>query len=244
MKKLLLPIVCLLFGVFVQAQNEFYFTGFTTEGASQNIDFSASSPATDGFGDHSDLEVKIDPNTDDPGDLAFKAMMSEDAYIKMWIDAPIVGWLEVVSSDSVVSSPYTGVGDPQYMGLLSQAPDGSYNFKVAGKTDGPPSKDADPNDPNMEVLQFTLVIDSEMGVAGNDFKGFTYYPNPVDTRLNLRAGLPIQHVAIYNLLGQEVKTFSPGDTGPTLSLADLDTGLYLMKIKINDHYKTVKIQKN
>ena len=87
------------------------------------------------------------------------------------------------------------------------------------------------------------VFCSPLSVEDQAFESFTYYPNPVENNLVLRAVNEIQTVNIFNLLGQEVMTLSPNATTPTINLESLQTGTYLMKVSIDGNEKTYRILK-
>src|SRR5690625_5756369 len=54
-----------------------------------------------------------------------------------------------------------------------------------------------------EVENFTT---EEMSVDKQVFADFTFYPNPVEDLLTLKAGTPIESIEIFNLLGQKVRS--------------------------------------
>lgn len=82
-----------------------------------------------------------------------------------------------------------------------------------------------------------------LGIADQAFESFSYYPNPVENTLNLKANNQIESVTIYNLLGQEVMSSSPNSTTSTLEMGNLQTGTYLMKVSINGNEETFRLLK-
>ncbi|GGW64954.1 putative secreted protein (Por secretion system target) [Winogradskyella epiphytica] len=72
---------------------------------------------------------------------------------------------------------------------------------------------------------------------------FTYYPNPVKNTLTLNAQNPIEHVAMYNMLGQEVLRATPNTVDSNLDLSDLQTGTYFVKVTIGNITETVRVIK-
>lgn len=87
------------------------------------------------------------------------------------------------------------------------------------------------------------IVCSPLSVADQAFENFTYYPNPVENSLTLKAANNIQTVKIYNLLGQEVMTVSPNVTTPTIELGSLQTGTYLMKVSIDGNENAYRLLK-
>ena len=84
---------------------------------------------------------------------------------------------------------------------------------------------------------------SPLSVSDQAFENFTYYPNPVENSLVLKAATTIQTVKVYNLLGQEVLTVSPNATNSTIEMSSLQTGTYLMKVSIDNTEQTFRLIK-
>ena len=72
---------------------------------------------------------------------------------------------------------------------------------------------------------------------------FTYFPNPVQNELILKAQSNIQDVTIYNMLGQEVLRTAPNALESNVNMAELQTGAYFVKVSINDAVETIRIIK-
>jgi hypothetical protein len=77
-------------------------------------------------------------------------------------------------------------------------------------------------------------------VIGNQF---TYFPNPVKNSLTLRAQSNIQNVSIYNMLGQEVLRTAPNTLESEISMDQLQSGAYFVKVSINDTTETIRVIK-
>ncbi len=90
---------------------------------------------------------------------------------------------------------------------------------------------------------FCIEVQMELGVEKQMFDAFTYYPNPVEGQLNLKAAKQIESVVIYDLLGHQVKTFAPNHLNAQLQLDDLQAGMYLMKVSIDGQSKTFRVVK-
>jgi len=84
----------------------------------------------------------------------------------------------------------------------------------------------------------------EFSVNNSNFQNFSYYPNPVNTNLSLKAGLEIERVSIYNLLGQEVISTKPTSLNAEIDLSRLQAGPYMVRVSINGETKTFKVIKN
>jgi peroxiredoxin len=84
------------------------------------------------------------------------------------------------------------------------------------------------------------------GTAGiNEVSGFSVvtYPNPVENTLNVRAGVAIDTVSIFDLTGREVMRAAPNATAFSLDVADLNKGLYLVTVKAGEQELTTKLVK-
>ncbi|PID68024.1 MAG: hypothetical protein CR968_03705 [Flavobacteriia bacterium] len=73
--------------------------------------------------------------------------------------------------------------------------------------------------------------------------GFTYYPNPVNDVLNLKADVSINEISVSNLLGQEVYRSTPNMLQQTVDFSNLETGVYMVSVSIDGNEGTFKIVK-
>lgn len=76
----------------------------------------------------------------------------------------------------------------------------------------------------------------------SNFK-FSVYPNPTSGQLNVSAAKNISKVEIFNLLGQRVKSEMVNANQKQLDIANLQNGLYLMEVTIDDAKESFKIMK-
>lgn len=72
---------------------------------------------------------------------------------------------------------------------------------------------------------------------------FSYYPNPVKESLNMRADEEITDVKVFNILGQEVKSFAPSKLEANVDLTSLVAGTYFVKATVNDKIGSFKVVK-
>ena len=75
---------------------------------------------------------------------------------------------------------------------------------------------------------------SGVGIAEAVIDGFSMYPNPVESVLNLSAQNTIDTVSIYNLLGQEVLNATPSATQTQVDMSNLPTGAYVVKVQAGE----------
>lgn len=76
------------------------------------------------------------------------------------------------------------------------------------------------------------------------FNTFKYYPNPVNSKLNLEANSRIDRVEIYNITGKKIYSNTIGSLTHQLDVSFTSAGIYLMKVYIEDQEKTFKLIKN
>lgn len=73
--------------------------------------------------------------------------------------------------------------------------------------------------------------------------GFRYFPNPVKKELKLRARDNINSVAIYNMIGQQVKLVKPSALAIDVDMSNLSPGVYFVKTDIGEKSGSFKIIK-
>jgi hypothetical protein len=89
-----------------------------------------------------------------------------------------------------------------------------------------------------------IVIDGTfLGTEDNKIEGFSYYPNPASDMLNLNSVEVIEHVTIYNILGQQVIDRAVDATTAELNVSSLSTGTFIMKVTVNGETGTYKLIK-
>jgi len=137
----------------------------------------------------------------------------------------------------------------------------SYQYKITvdGWTD---QENFSPGDPNTATdgtytnryiqVNEDKIVNIEWNVAGqqtldlNKVKTdrFSVFPNPTLGNWNLTSTNIINHVAIYDILGKQVLSFTPNSNEVVLDASSLNTGIYMAKIKGENGIKTIKLVKN
>ena len=74
-------------------------------------------------------------------------------------------------------------------------------------------------------------------------EGLKVYPNPIKDRITLSAKNVIKDMSIYNLLGQEVLKSAVNSRDFSLDISTLKTGIYTVKVVINESVRNFKIVK-
>lgn len=102
-----------------------------------------------------------------------------------------------------------------------------------------------------EIISIT-VIDSlgcsvpfmkmETGKIGKQQKVWIY-PNPGDGyfRVGFDQGIQINHIEMFNLVGESVKVFNGLEVGQNLSISDVSTGTYLIRVITDDYVHNFKL---
>ena len=72
---------------------------------------------------------------------------------------------------------------------------------------------------------------------------FSVYPNPVKDILNINSKVAVDKVVIYDVLGKVVLQEVPGKISPSIDMSTLPSGVYVVKVTIDNNSKTVKILK-
>ncbi|WP_271424212.1 GEVED domain-containing protein [Aequorivita sinensis] len=90
-----------------------------------------------------------------------------------------------------------------------------------------------------------IVIDgTNLGIADNTIEGFSFYPNPTTTILNMNSVDNIESVALFNMLGQRVIDAQINATTSQLDVSSLSTGTYIMRVTANGQTGSYRVIKN
>jgi len=71
-----------------------------------------------------------------------------------------------------------------------------------------------------------------------------YYPNPVNQELRVEAGMDMENIMVYDLMGREILRFAPGSEMAQLDLSTLDAGVYLVTVASGNSKSSFRILKN
>lgn len=72
---------------------------------------------------------------------------------------------------------------------------------------------------------------------------FSFYPNPVESELYLKAETAIQKVELYNLTGQRILVQYPKNTDAEISTKSLQAGVYFLKVFLDQGVQSFKVVK-
>jgi hypothetical protein len=83
-----------------------------------------------------------------------------------------------------------------------------------------------------------------LGVIDNfAANNFSVSPNPVINLLNIQTIAVVDQIVVYDVLGKLVKEATPNVVSPSVDMSGLNSGVYFLKVTIEDSSKTVKIIK-
>jgi len=92
-------------------------------------------------------------------------------------------------------------------------------------------------------IDVSVNLSGVLSTEDNVINGFSFYPNPVTSEINLSAKTAIDEVILYNLLGQRVVAERPNTSAKKIDLSFLETGLYVMHISSEGKTASYKILK-
>lgn len=90
----------------------------------------------------------------------------------------------------------------------------------------------------------SFTTDDNTGINDNLIGSIAIYPNPFVSEFTIMAAEQIDHIKIYNLIGQTVLELQPNSPTIKLNTAQLPNGIYMMSITISGMQKTVKMVKS
>lgn len=95
------------------------------------------------------------------------------------------------------------------------------------------------------VLGGAVQLKFDLALATDSFAEaqFSYYPNPTRNELNVTAAKNISKVELFNLLGQSVLSDTVNANQKQLNLSNLQSGVYLMEVTIENNKESFKILK-
>lgn len=90
----------------------------------------------------------------------------------------------------------------------------------------------------------TTSCDAILNVNETTFEGFTMFPNPASTALNLEARNNMENITIINMLGQQVLSRNIQAANAMIDVSGLSSGAYFIKVAIDGNQATYKFIKN
>ena len=87
------------------------------------------------------------------------------------------------------------------------------------------------------------ITETSLGVDDPMKMDFTYYPNPVNDQLTIKAQRNVENITVFNMLGQVVLQQSPNSLECVVNMAEMQTGAYFVRVSIGNTIETVRVIK-
>ncbi|MDG1778219.1 MAG: GEVED domain-containing protein [Flavobacteriaceae bacterium] len=101
------------------------------------------------------------------------------------------------------------------------------------------------SDSSEGVYDFTATsTDASLGIEEASISQFTYFPNPVNDVLTIKAQKTVEDITVFNMLGQVVKQQTPNARDFTVDLSAMQSGAYFVQVSIDNTVETVRVLKN
>lgn len=89
-----------------------------------------------------------------------------------------------------------------------------------------------------------VVITSSLGTTDFEKNKFSHYYNKTNDILKLKSNLlTLKNIDIYNVIGQSVLSKPLTSSNENINLSSLSDGIYIIKVKVGDGEKTIKLLK-
>ncbi|WP_026976493.1 T9SS type A sorting domain-containing protein [Flavobacterium tegetincola] len=93
------------------------------------------------------------------------------------------------------------------------------------------------------TMRLVVTAGADLKTPTFDSNSLRYYPNPVQSVLNVEHADGIQSVQLYNMLGQMVYNRMTKSANVTIEMSSLAAGNYVMQVTVNGITKNVKVIK-
>ena len=99
------------------------------------------------------------------------------------------------------------------------------------------------NQDTYTIDDFRVASFASLGIEEASMAQFTYFPNPVNDVLTIKAQKTVEDVTVFNMLGQVVKRQTPYTMDCTVDLSAMQSGAYFVQVSINNTVETVRVLK-
>ena len=87
------------------------------------------------------------------------------------------------------------------------------------------------------------ITSSTLGTNDLEVSQFTYFPNPVNDQLTIKAQNDVKDISVYNMLGQLVLRQVPNSLDCVVDMAAMQSGAYFVKVSIGNSVDTIRVLK-
>ena len=97
------------------------------------------------------------------------------------------------------------------------------------------------NDVNHPLFEIPVTLLCFDGINAIEEGNFAVYPNPASDKVRVEVAGTMNNVVLYDELGKVVRNINTNDSFLDMSLNDLASGIYFLRIDTNDGIKMVKL---
>lgn len=130
-------------------------------------------------------------------------------------------------------------GEDQGASLLDNARDFESFENIEDPEDGGDGKH---HPERIPVLTVTYTTGGASGISKVESKGFKVFPNPSNGYVNIVLEKIASDISVYGVSGQLVKSIQPTSLNQELNLSDLQSGIYLIKVKTSGQTMVQKLK--
>lgn len=170
-----------------------------------------------------------------------------------WIYESVSVWIDFDDNGTFDEDEffYIGTGSDEALtgniSIPASVIDGNYRMRVrvaaVGEVSATWDMACDEDQGFGETEDYTITLDGIAGIDVNAIYNFTYYPNPVNEVLYIKADQSIKSISVYNLLGQQLlsnKHFVDGK----VDVSSLSTGTFIFQVTFEggqiENFKLIK----
>lgn len=135
------------------------------------------------------------------------------------------------NNELLETNTYDATSDAQFVGIISEDPIDRIELE------------------NLEgtivelVTQFFFGNCEVLSIDDTSLQDVSIYPNPAKDIVNITSSQGIDNIAIYNLLGQKVATYTISGQNSSIDLQALSAGAYILEVAANNQKSTYKLIK-
>ncbi|MCB2219673.1 MAG: T9SS type A sorting domain-containing protein [Bacteroidetes bacterium] len=97
------------------------------------------------------------------------------------------------------------------------------------------------NDPDNDQMIVPVTLDVTVGIYETEKTAVMIYPNPATENIHVKSDATIQTIELLNLMGQQVNFFNVDNDSFRINSGNLDSGIYILKIRTDRGEITQKV---
>lgn len=119
----------------------------------------------------------------------------------------------------------------------------TYEFLFSSGTNTDVAVEIDINSPSQDYFldNFAMVEDTPLSLKKESSTAFSYSPNPARTHINLSAKTVIKSAELLNSIGKKIMSKDIQSNNGVLNIAHLQSGVYILKVFLEDTIVSRKI---